>query len=72
MEKTLFPISMEKHIVFCAIAAVFFLLQFIRTKRIYQLILAIAVPVSLLHRKMKRSFTVSALLKRCCWCLRSF
>ena len=48
MEKTLFPITMEKHIVFCAIAAVFFLLQFIRTKRIYQLILAIAVPVSLL------------------------
>ena len=48
MEKTLFPITMEKHIVFCAVAAVFFLLQFIRTKRIYQLILAIAVPVSLL------------------------
>ena len=48
MEKTLFPITMEKHIIFCAVAAVFFLLQFIRTKRIYQLILAIAVPISLL------------------------
>ncbi len=48
MEKTLFPITMDKHIVFCAVAAVFFLLQFIRTKRIYQLILAIAVPLSLL------------------------
>ncbi|MBR5722198.1 MAG: hypothetical protein IKX57_01105, partial [Oscillospiraceae bacterium] len=44
---TLFPITMEKHIIFCAVATVFFLLQFIRTKRIYQLILAIAVPLSL-------------------------
>ena len=48
MEKTLFPITMDKHIVFCAVAAVFFLLQVIRTKRIYQLILTIAVPLSLL------------------------
>ena len=48
MEKTLFPITMDKHIIFCAVAAVFFLLQFIRTKRIYQLILAIAIPLSLL------------------------
>ena len=47
MNKTLFPITMEKHIVFCAVATVFFLLQFIRTKRIYQLILAVAVPLSL-------------------------
>ncbi|MBR6717152.1 MAG: hypothetical protein IKI77_02275 [Oscillospiraceae bacterium] len=47
MERTLFTISMEKHIIFCIIAVVFFLLQFLRTKRLYQLILAIAVPVSM-------------------------
>ena len=48
MESTLFPISMEKHIIFCVIAALFFLLQFIRTKQWYQLVMAIAVPLSLL------------------------
>ena len=47
-EKSLFPITMEKHIIFCAVAALFFVLQFIRTKRIYQLVLAIAIPASLL------------------------
>lgn len=48
MESTLFPISAEKHIIFCIIATILFLLQFIRTKRWYQLLMAIAVPCSLL------------------------
>lgn len=48
MDMTLFPISMEKHIIFCVAALIFFLVQFIRTKRWYQLILAIAIPASLL------------------------
>lgn len=48
MESTLFPISADKHIIFCIIATVLFLLQFIRTKRWYQLLMAIAVPCSLL------------------------
>ena len=43
-----FPVSMEKHIGFAIFATVFFLLQFIRTKRWYQLILAAAIPLSLL------------------------
>lgn len=58
MDKTLFPITMEKHIIFCAVATVFFLLQFIRTKRIYQLILAIAVPLSLVVYAAPENTTV--------------
>lgn len=48
LEINVFPISFEKHVGFCIIAAVFFLLQFIRTKRWYQLVLAAAIPLSLL------------------------
>ena len=58
MNKTLFPITMEKHMIFCAVATVFFLLQFIRTKRIYQLILAIAVPLSLVVYAAPENTTV--------------
>lgn len=48
METNLFTIGMEKHIIFTSVACVFFLLQFLRTKRWYQLILAAAIPASLL------------------------
>lgn len=48
METTLFPISMQKHIIFAVVAAIFFLLQFVRTKQWYQLVMAAAIPLSLL------------------------
>lgn len=48
METTLFTIGLEKHIIFSSVACLFFLAQFLRTKRWYQLILAAAVPASLL------------------------
>ena len=48
MDITVFPISMEKHIVFCIVAALFFLVQFVRAKRWYQLVMAIAIPATLL------------------------
>ena len=48
MDTSIFPIGMEKHIIFCAIAAVFFILQFIRNKYWYELVLAAAVLCSLL------------------------
>ena len=48
MELNVFPIGLNKHIIFCVIASIFFLLQFIRTKHWYQLVMAIAVPISLL------------------------
>lgn len=47
MDITVFPISMEKHIIFSVIASAFFLLQFGRTKRWYQLVMAFAIPASL-------------------------
>lgn len=48
MDPNMFPITQDKHIIFVIIATVLFLLQFIRTKRWYQLIMAIAIPASLL------------------------
>ena len=48
LELNVFPIGTTKHIAFCIAATLFFLLQFTRTKRWYQLILAVAIPLSLL------------------------
>lgn len=48
MELNVFPIELKKHIFFCVVASIFFLLQFIRTKHWYQLVMAAAVPLSLL------------------------
>ncbi len=48
MDTSIFPIGMNKHIGFCVIAAVFFILQFIRNKYWYELVLAAAVLCSLL------------------------
>ncbi|HBI85511.1 MAG TPA: hypothetical protein DDX71_04385 [Ruminococcus sp.] len=48
LESTLFPIAAEKHVVFAIVSSLFFLLQFIRTRKLYQLIMAIAIPASLL------------------------
>lgn len=48
MDSTIFPIGAEKHIVFCIIATILFVAQFVRTKHWYQLVMAIAVPCSLL------------------------
>lgn len=48
MDISIFPIGESKHVVFCVIACIFFILQFIRTKHWNQLIMAVAVPLSLL------------------------
>ena len=48
MDINIFPIGQDKHLVFCIIATALFLIQFARTKRLYQLVMAIAVPASLL------------------------
>lgn len=45
---TLYPIGVTRHTVFCIFATLFFLAQFFRTKRWHQMILAIAIPCSLL------------------------
>ncbi|MBE6862487.1 MAG: hypothetical protein E7497_06280 [Ruminococcus sp.] len=47
MQPTLFPFPFEAHIVFAILALVFFVFQFTREKKPYQLIMAIAVPFSL-------------------------
>lgn len=48
MDASTFPISFLYHLIFCIVAGVFFLMQFIRLRRPYQLILAVAIPASLL------------------------
>ncbi len=48
MDTNLFAIGMQKHIIFVICAALFFILQFLRTKRWYQLVMAAAFAVSLL------------------------
>ena len=48
MDATTFPLPLAYHIVLCVLGCVFFLAQFIRLKKPYQLMLAIAMPASLL------------------------
>lgn len=47
MDATTFPIPITSHIIFCAIACVFFIIQYVRTKKSYQLLVAIGIPASL-------------------------
>ena len=48
MQPTLFPFPFEAHLVFAILALVFFVFQFAREKKPYQMIMAIAVPFSLI------------------------
>lgn len=48
MENVLFPLAVPKHVGFCIIALVFFAFQFFRQHYKYQLIMAIAAPLTLL------------------------
>ena len=48
MESTVFPLPFQSHLIFCVIATIFFVIQFIRMRRMYQLIFAVAVPATLL------------------------
>jgi hypothetical protein len=47
----LFPISFNAHIIFTIIAMLFFLMQFIRQKQVYQILTVIAVPIPLILYK---------------------
>lgn len=46
-QTNLFPFPFKFHLVFSILAFVFFVFMFIRERRIYQAILAIAIPLSL-------------------------
>ena len=48
MKTTVFPLPFQSHLIFCVIATIFFVIQFIRLRRAYQLIFAVAVPATLL------------------------
>ncbi len=48
MDATVFPISFHQHLIFCGIAILFFVLQFIRLRYWYQLVMVTAIAASLL------------------------
>ncbi|MDO4155660.1 MAG: hypothetical protein Q4D37_02635 [Oscillospiraceae bacterium] len=48
MDATTFPLPLPYHVVLCVLGCVFFFAQFIRLKKPYQLMMAIAMPASLL------------------------
>ncbi|HPY84982.1 MAG TPA: hypothetical protein PLS20_08115 [Ruminococcus flavefaciens] len=43
----LFPFPLPIHLAFCIISLIFFVARFVSEKHIYQLILAVAIPLSL-------------------------
>ena len=47
-QPVLFPFPFRLHLGFCCIALVFFVLRFIKEKLPYQLIMAVAIPFSLI------------------------
>ncbi|MDE5583441.1 MAG: hypothetical protein K2J08_07030 [Ruminococcus sp.] len=47
-QPTLFPFPFRIHLVFCIIAVVFFVFRFIKKKLPYQIIMAVAIPASLM------------------------
>jgi glycerol-3-phosphate acyltransferase PlsY len=47
----LFPISFNAHIIFTIVAVLFFVMQFIRQRQLYQILTAIAVPIPLILYK---------------------
>lgn len=47
MDATTFPISFTWHLVFSILACVFFIVQYVRSKKSYQLLIAIGIPASL-------------------------
>lgn len=44
----LFPFPFVPHLIFCIIATVFFIWRFVKDRQPYQIIFAVAIPVSLL------------------------
>lgn len=48
MDANMFPMPFTYHLIFCLIAGLFFLVQFIRLRRPYQLLLAVGILASLL------------------------
>lgn len=47
-QPTLFPFPMGLYVVFCIIATAFFVFRFVKEKQPYQIIMAVAIPLSLL------------------------
>ena len=48
MDSSLFPLSFQSHIIFCAISVIFFAIQFIRMRCKYQIIAPLAILSTLL------------------------
>ena len=44
----LFPFPMHLYVIFCIVATVFFVFRFVKEKHLYQIIMAVAIPLSVL------------------------
>ena len=58
MDATTFPLPFAYHVVLCLLSCCFFLAQFIRLKKPYQLMMAIAMPAYLLIYMQPESQTL--------------
>ncbi len=47
-QTSLFPFPFSLHLIFCCISLIFFVYRFIREKSPYQIIMAVAIPFSLI------------------------
>lgn len=47
-QTSLFPFPFSLHLIFCCISLIFFVFRFLREKSPYQLIMAVAIPFSLI------------------------
>lgn len=47
-QTSLFPFPFSLHMIFCCISVIFFVFRFVREKLPYQLIMAVAIPFSLI------------------------
>lgn len=47
-QASLFPFPFGLHLIFCIISLIFFVFRFVKEKSLYQLIMAIAIPFSLI------------------------
>lgn len=45
---TLFPFPLSLYMIFCIVATVFFIFRFVKEKSPYQIIMSVAIPLSLL------------------------
>ena len=63
MAEAFFPLNFQTHIVFVIIGALFYLLQFYRTRHVYQALMAVAIAATLLIYISDTLFIITGFLE---------